>query len=354
MVRAPGRGNLIGEHTDYNEGFVLPVALELATYVAGRRIQDRIRLRSMQEPGEATVELARNQESVAGWGRYAAAVVRALRDEGVELQGLTGWVTSEIPIGAGLGSSAALEVAIAMSLMTQQLDRLELAEACRRAENQYVGTRCGIMDQLACTAARAGHALLIDCRSNEIEHIPLPASARLVVVDSGVRRRLSEGTYNRRRSECEQAARALGKPLRDVSSDDLARHRERIPEEVFRRARHVVSENDRVLQAAEALALGRLGRVGELFYDSHASLASDFEVSAPELDCLVDVASKLPGVHGARLTGAGFGGCTVNLVEADAAQDVAAALVAGYRARTGRHATAWVSRAAEGASFLVG
>ena len=331
--RAPGRANLIGEHTDYNDGFVLPVALELATYVVGRRRKGVVSVRSLGEPGAAGIE------------RYTGALVSALRDEGVEVGGFEGVVASEVPIGAGLSSSAALEVALALALAGSVLEPTRLALLCQRAENVYLGTRSGVMDQLASAAGEAGHALLIDCRDVTVTPIPFPSSLSVLVVDSAVRRELAESEYNQRVAECQAAAEALGvRSLRDAAPERV----ETLSGVLLRRARHVFEENRRVLAAADALRSEGLDELGRLFRASHASLARDFEVSTPELDTLVAIAEKTDGVVAARLTGAGFGGCTVNLVRAEAAEAAGRTVVERYRQETGREARFWVSKPAQG------
>jgi galactokinase len=327
--RAPGRANLIGEHTDYNDGFVLPAALELATYVVGRPRDDGVvSLRSL----DGDIE------------RFVDAVVRALRDEGVEVGGFEGVVASEVPVGAGLSSSAALEVALAGALAGSALDPTRLAEVCHRAENVYLGTKSGIMDQLTSAAGKAGHALLIDCRDLSVQPLPIPPGVSLLVVDSGVRRELAESAYNERVAECRAAAEALGVPsLRDAT----ALHG--LSGVLLRRARHVLTENERVLAAAEALRAERLEQLGPLFGASHTSLAGDFEVSTPELDALVAAAGETDGVIAARLTGAGFGGCTVNLVRTEDADAVGREVVARYARETGIETRFWISKPAQGA-----
>jgi galactokinase len=327
--RAPGRANLIGEHTDYNDGFVLPAALELATYVVGRPRDDGVvSLRSL----DGDIE------------RFVDAVVRALRDEGVEVGGFEGVVASEVPVGAGLSSSAALEVALAGALAGSALDPTRLAEVCHRAENVYLGTKSGIMDQLTSAAGKAGHALLIDCRDLSVQPLPIPPGVSLLVVDSGVRRELAESAYNERVAECRAAAEALGVPsLRDAT----ALHG--LSGVLLRRARHVLTENERVLAAAEALRAERLEELGPLFGASHTSLAGDFEVSTPELDALVAAAGETDGVIAARLTGAGFGGCTVNLVRTEDADAVGREVVARYARETGIETRFWISKPAQGA-----
>ncbi|HEV3479713.1 MAG TPA: galactokinase [Gaiellaceae bacterium] len=327
--RAPGRANLIGEHTDYNDGFVLPAALELATYVAGRRRDDGlVSVRSLD--GEID--------------EHVDAVRRALRDDEVEIAGFEGVVASDIPIGAGLSSSAALEVALACALSVVALEPRRLAAVCHRAENVYLGTRSGIMDQLVSAAGEAGHALLIDCRDLTVTPIAVPRRLSLLVVDSGVRRELAESAYNERVAECRAAADALGvSSLRDVTSLDG------LTGVLLRRARHVVEENRRVLAAAEALRSERLDELGSLFRASHESLTWDFDVSTPELDRLVALAEEADGVIAARLTGAGFGGCTINLVLADAAQAAGRDIVTRYASQTGREARFWISKPGPGA-----
>jgi galactokinase len=331
--RAPSRANLIGEHTDYNQGYVLPAALELATYDVGRRRADGVvSLRSIDEPGEVA--------------RYVAAVVSALRDEGVEVSGFEGVVASEVPIGAGLSSSAALEVALARTLAASALDPARLAAVCHRVENVYLGTRSGIMDQLASAAGEAGHALLIDCRDLTVTPIPIPVGVSLLVVDSAIRRELAESDYNQRVEECQAAAEALGVvSLREATREQV----ETLTGVLRRRARHVVEENGRVLAAADALRSEQLDDLGPLFRASHTSLQRDFEVSTPELDALVEVAETTEGVIAARLTGAGFGGCTINLVRVDAAEVAGREIVERYLRQTGIDARFWVSRPAEGA-----
>jgi galactokinase len=329
--RAPRRANQIGEHTDYNHGFVLPAALELATYMAGRRRDDGISIRSLDGPGI---------------DRQVEAVARALRDEGLEVAGFEGAVASDVPIGAGLSSSAALEVALACALSASALEPARLARVCHRAENVYLGTPSGIMDQLASAAGQAGHALLIDCRDLSVTPVPVPAGISLLVVDSGVRRELARSAYDERVAECRAAAEALGvTSLRDATSEQV----ETLSGTLRRRARHVVDENARVLATVDALRAERLDELGPLFRASHEGLARDYEVSTAELDALVDIATATEGVIAARLTGAGFGGCAVNLVRAEVAEAAGRAVVERYERETGLEARLWISSPAEGA-----
>jgi galactokinase len=333
--RAPGRVNLIGDHTDYNEGFVLPVAIDLECVVRASARTDREVLTSWEE-------------SDAGSGRYVDGVVEALARRGRPPVGIDAHVSSTVPVGAGLSSSAALEVSLALALCDAagfQLSPLELALACQEAERTATGVPCGIMDQLTSVAGRAGCALLIDCRSLEVEHIPIPGSLAIVVVHSGLSRALAGSAYAERRAACERVAAELGVgALRDATPEQVAGEP---------RARHVVSENARVLQAAGALRLGDIHALGPLLAASHASLRDDFEVSTPELDALVEALVRA-GALGARLTGAGFGGCVVALAEHGEAEAVAVRATADYRAATGLEPTTYLCRAADGAGPIDG
>ncbi len=282
------------------------------------------------------------------WRDYVRGVAWALLDAGYGLRGVDLAIAGDVPLGAGLSSSAALEMAVASALCAIsgiEMQTKRLALVCQKAENQFVGVQSGIMDQLAASCSRARHALLIDCRSLEVEHVPLPSNLALAVVDSKVPRALGETAYNERREECVAAARELGAAsLREVTPNDVGRLRHPLD----RRARHVVSENRRVLDAVEALRQGNPHRLGELMYESHASLRDDFEVSTRELDLLVELASRIDGVLGARLTGAGFGGCTVNLVERDAVSGFEAGVMEPYREQTGLGPQMFLCQAADG------
>jgi galactokinase len=337
VAKAPGRVNLIGEHTDYNEGFVLPVAIDrtirvAAAPAAGKTV--RVHAAAYDARDEWRIDAPR-RTGRREWRDFVRGVAWALQDAGHQLYGVDLAIDGNLPRGAGLSSSAALEVAVGGALCAVsgvEIQPEPLALLCQRAESQFVGVQCGIMDQLAAACSRAGHALLIDCRSLELDYIPLPNDITIIVVDSKSRRALGETAYNERQEECVGAARALGaESLRDAAIADV----QRLPEPLKRRARHVVSENRRVLDAVEALRQGNPHRLGELMYESHASLRDDFEVSTDELDLLVELASRIDGVVGARLTGAGFGGCTVNLVERDAAERFEEGIVAQYREATG-------------------
>ena len=355
VVQAPGRANLIGEYTDVNEGWVLPLALELRTVLAGRAGGGSLRLRSLDLPDEGTVEidLGTGAGPRAGWGRYATAVVAVLREQGRALRGFDGVLASDVPIGAGLSSSAALEVAVALAVLDEPVDPLTLARLCQRAENEGVGVQSGLMDQLASTGSRSGTALLLDCRELSTDHVPLPDGLGVLVVDSAVSRDLSSSAYNERRQQCEQAAADLGvRSLRDAGLAALEERWSSMDDVVRRRARHVLTENARVLDMADVLRSGDRAPLGALLAASHESLHRDFEVTTPELDLLVEAALATPGVVGSRMTGAGFGGCTVSLVEVDGAEQIREEVCRRYAQASGRQPRGWVSRAADGASVV--
>ena len=345
---APGRANLIGEHTDYNGGLVLPVALDMRTHVGGRFVSEPVlRLRSLEEAGDVVVDLDTGAGPEAAWGSYATGVVRAALDEGYGMRGFEGLVASDMPIGAGLSSSAALEVAIAQAVLAEHPGDLALARMCRRAENVYCGTQSGIMDQLTATAAVADHALLIDCLDETFDTVPIPNDLTVLVVDSAVRRTLAGSGYNDRRAECERAAAALGvESLRRARLADI----EKLGDTERRRAHHVVTENQRVLEAVAALRGRDADALAGLFAESHRSLAEDFEVSVPEIDLLVDLAAKTHGVVAARMTGGGFGGCIVCLAESGGARRAGVRIATQYGNATGRRARYWISHPAAGAS----
>lgn len=358
VVRAPGRVNLLGGHTDYNEGYVLPVAVDRAAWVAAKPLPE----------AQAKVAALDLKEVVAfgfdpvppragNWADYPRGVAWALMERGLRPCGMEAILTSDVPIGAGLSSSAAVEVAFAWAwqvLSGFSLSRTELALTCQRAENAYVGVRCGIMDQMAAVYGRTGHAIFLDCRTLEVQPVRLPEGVAIVVADSGVRRELASSEYNRRRQECQEAVRRLSpylegiRSLRDVSPDDLARLQHHLPETLRKRARHVVTDNARVLAAVEALRSGDLEQVGALMRRCHESLRDDYEVSSPELDLLAETAWEVPGCYGARLTGAGFGGCVVALVAEAAVDDLIAQLARRYQARFGHHLAVYTCRAGSG------
>ena len=362
VVRAAGRVNLLGGHTDYNEGFVLPVAVDRAAWVAAAPLgQPEGHIVALDLEEEAMFPLRAVPPRQGNWADYARAVAWSLGQEGMQLEGMAAVLTSDVPTGAGLSSSAAVEVALAcawQALSGFDLDGKRIALACQRAENEYVGVRCGIMDQMAAVWGRADHALLLDCRLLDVELVPLPALVAIVVVDSGVRRELAASEYNQRRRECEEAVHRLSQhlpgihTLRDMTAGQLAELQGHLPGVLYRRARHVVTENARVLAAAAALRAGDLAAVGQAMRQSHQSLRDDYQVSSPELDLLAETAWAVPGCYGARLTGAGFGGCVVALVSQGAVTDLCTTISQAYEARFARAPAITVCRAADGVSVV--
>ncbi|MBW3624337.1 MAG: galactokinase [Armatimonadetes bacterium] len=363
-VRAPGRVNLIGEHTDYNDGFVLPAAIEREMVLAVGPRDDRMTLlRSLDYPHAVEFDLAEEIERAPEdpWGNYARGVAWALKEAGYALNGFHGVGQGDVPIGSGLSSSAAIEVAVALAYQAVtgfEMDGVTAAKLCQRAENAFVGVNSGIMDQFISRNAEAGHALLIDCRSLDYRPIPLDTSdAKIVIADTAKRRGLVDSEYNARRAECETAVRILGEhlpgitALRDVSVEQFNGLAERLPEITRKRARHVITENDRVLRAVDLLASGDLQGFGELMNESHRSLRDDYEVSGKELDAMVELAWKQPGVLGSRMTGAGFGGCTVSLLRSDSVEDFCREVPKQYQAQTGLEPSLYVTEAAPGAEI---
>lgn len=360
LFRAPGRVNLIGEHTDYNDGFVMPVAIDLACWVAIAPRDDRrlvVRSHNLQETVELDLDEAHPRPRKS-WTDYVQGVAVVLKQSGRRLRGANMLIQSEVPIGSGLSSSAAIEVATGLALLSnsgEPMKKLDLARACQRAENEFVGARCGIMDQFAACFGQPGHALLLDCRSLESRPLPLPAEVALVICDSGVRHELAGGEYNTRRAQCESGVRVLARhrpqihALRDATMEDLERDSKELDEVVYRRCRHVVTENARVLQAAEALEKRDLRNFGRLMAESHRSLREDYEVSCAELDLLEELAGHSAGVYGARMTGGGFGGCTINLVEREQVEEFRRSVSVGYQQATGRLPKVYVCEAAAGA-----
>lgn len=363
VVRAPGRVNLIGEHTDYNLGFVLPVAIDLGISIALVPTDDRRVELTLAATGERDgFHLDRIGRRKGGWIDYVAGTAWALAEAGVRTRGFRGLLASDLPAGAGLSSSAALELAAAWALCggdEPPLPRMELARTAQRAENAYVGVNSGLMDQFASAFGEPGAALLLDCRSLEHRTVPLPLDeVSLVVCHSGSPHRLESSAYNERRAQCEAAVAAIAAvepgiaSLRDVTRAMLERWGDRLDPIVRRRAEHVVAENDRVLATVEALDRGDLAAVGRLFAASHASLASLYDVSSRELDALVEIATGVEGVIGARLTGAGFGGSTINLVRRGREDALRTAIEERYPRRTGLRPRVFQVRAAAGAGLL--
>jgi galactokinase len=363
LFRAPGRVNLIGEHTDYNDGFVLPMAIDLAIWVAISPRNDRkLLVRSENYPDTAEIDLdGAGLEHTRDWSDYVRGVAAVLEDQGNRLPGANILIAGEVPIGSGLSSSAAIEVASGYALLSTTetpIDRVQLALDAQRAEHEYVGTRCGIMDQFVSANGKAGQALLLDTRSLHYELVPVPDDVRIVISNTMVKHTLANSDYNSRREECEAAVRHLQKTLpeikalRDVTITDLERYRAGLSEVLFRRSQHVITENARVQQAAKALQQHDLHRFGALMYASHRSLRDDYEVSCPELDLMVELASSLPGVYGARMTGGGFGGCTVNLVAAEYANVFSDTIRTNYSRQTAITPDVYITVAADGAQEI--
>ena len=360
IFRAPGRVNLIGEHTDYNDGFVMPAAIGFYTWIAASARPDRT-LHVRSEEFHETIDLP--LDSLSGpprkhWSDFVRGVAAVLQSKGVALSGASLIIQGQVPMGAGLSSSASLEVATGLALLgisQKEVPPLDLVKICQRAEHEYVGTRCGIMDQFIAVFASSGHALMIDCRSLESESLSIPDDARLVICNSMVKHELASGEYNRRREECEVGVKVFRKnsttvhALRDVNLEDLANHAAELTDVVYRRCRHVISENQRVLDAAEALRASDLGRFGRLMYESHRSLQQDYEVSSGELDMLVDIASGCEGVYGSRMTGGGFGGCTITLVGSNSVEIFREKIIQKYKEKTGITPDLYICSAAEGA-----
>jgi len=359
IYRAPGRVNLIGEHTDYNEGFVMPAAINFSTWVTVTPRDDRVIAVSSENFQETfKFDLDDTPARAKGqWSDYVRGVALTLEQAGYRLKGAQLQIRGEVPIGAGLSSSASLEVATGYALLQHSgfaIERIELAKLCQRAEQNFVGMRCGIMDQFVACHGREGRALLLDCRSLKYEPLPLPENVRLVICNTMVKHRLAGSEYNKRRSECEEGVRHLARTLpevralRDVSLADLESHGRDLPEVVYRRCRHVISEDARVLQAKTALENSDLSVFGQLMNESHRSLRDDYEVSCEELDLMVELAREAHGVYGARMTGGGFGGCTINLVKAQTCADFTDAVAHEYARATGVAPEVYVCRAATG------
>ena len=357
--RAPGRVNLIGGHVDYSEGLVLPAAVEMEIHVAfAPRDDGTVRIYSSDFDETAEFEIGSLMPgSIEGWAAYPAGVAWAMTEAGFELRGLDAAVAGDVPIGGGLSSSAAVEIAFGAAFRQASdldLPDLELAKLGQFAENQFVGIRCGIMDQVASACAEPDHAILLDCRFLDIKQEPLPPGVCIVVLCTGIKRELASSEYNTRRGEIEDAASRLAaiddgiKTLRDVSPEQLHHLLRYLPPPLDRRARHVVGEIERVRLAAQALEQGETERFGELMFASHRSSRDDYQVSIDELDSLVELARQAPGVIGARLTGAGFGGCTVNLVSAALVEDFLEYVKRGYEKLYGHEPESYVTGAGKG------
>jgi galactokinase len=368
MAAAPGRVNLIGEHTDYNDGFVFPLAIDRYVVMAGSRPRrlaakgDAMRVHSTLLEDTSEFSLNDLEPHRRDWTSYVRGAMAGCLERGLRPGSLDVLVDSNVPLGAGLSSSAALEVATATlveAVTNRRIEPVDKARLCQRAEHDYAGMPCGIMDQFSSTLGEAGKLLLIDCRSETAELVPLDnANVVVLVINSNVRHELTGSEYPDRRRQCEQAADFLGvKALRDVTSAQLEEESRQLEPILYRRARHVVGENERTVRAAEALRAGDWPLVGELMYASHASLRDDYDVSCAELDILVELAQQIGdagGVIGSRMTGGGFGGSTVSLVRAGCERDIADRIVSDYRMRTDMDATAFVTRPSRGAHVIAG
>ena len=363
LVRAPGRVNLIGEHTDYNEGWVLPAAINLGTTVAARQREDReLRVFALLLDAEDQVSLDELKPATgAQWTRYVRGMAAILVKSGYDLPGADLAITGDLPLSAGLSSSASLEMAVGVALCELAgitIDPKEMAHLGRRVENEVLGVQTGLMDQLAVVCGRQDHALLIDCRTAGIKPVRIPPTAEILILDTGVPRRLSGSAYNLRQAECLSALvklQALApnlRSLRDVTVEVLAQQGNHLDDNELRRARHVIMEDVRVLAAAQALHNDDLAEFGRLMIESHASLRDDFEVSSTELDAMVESAVSQPEVFGARLTGAGFGGCVVALVTSQSSDGLSQLIIERYERATGRRGKAYVCKASDGAHVV--
>lgn len=358
MVRAPGRVNLIGEHTDYNEGYVLPMAIDRATWIALRPRSDHtVHLYSMDH-AEATTFDVRQLRKEKGWPEYPKGVANELQKAGYKLTGWEGVTLCDVPLGSGLSSSASFELAVARAFACVSgfaWDASAMAVIGQKAENQWVGVNCGIMDQMISAVGQEGKAVLIDCRDFSFRHMPLPPNTSVVIMDTSTRRGLVESAYNERRQQCEMAARFFGKKfLRDVTDAEFLKRSEELDETVRKRARHVITENARTLEAAEAMQNGDADRLGALMNQSHDSLHVDFEVTNRELDLIVRIARKAKGCLGARMTGAGFGGCAMALVNDAYAPELIAFVTEHYKSASALEPKIYLCKPSQGASVVAG
>src|SRR6266403_1703030 len=363
LFRAPGRVNLIGEHTDYNDGYVLPAAIELSTCIAiAPRNNQCLRVFSENLQEAAEIDLTEtNPQREDRWSDYVRGVALMIQRFGVPLSGADIAIHSDIPSGAGLSSSAALEVSLASALLStseRSLELVEIARLCQRAENEFVGARVGIMDQLASCFGSAGHAILLDCRTLEYHRLPLPAGHEMVICNTMVKHEHSGGEYNDRRTQCEEGVKALRrfypsiKALRDVTLQRLEAHRTELAELMYRRCRHVISENERVLRCVNALRTGDLATVDPCTAESHSSLKNDYQVSCKELDVMVEIATRHEGVIGSRMTGGGFGGCAISLVKTEAVDEFKRSVAKEYKVATQIDADIYVSKAGAGVTEI--
>jgi galactokinase len=362
VYRAPGRVNLIGEHTDYNEGFVLPAAIGFSCWVGIASRDDRkLVLYSENFKETREVELDELRARSGHWSDYPLGVAWALREAGYRLRGADIYFAGDVPLGAGLSSSAAIEVSTGYALLSaagHAIDRTKLALLCQRAENEFVGARVGIMDQFVSCHGRAGHALMIDCRSLEFRALKLPAKVSLVICNTMVKHKLQASEYNVRRAECEEAIRKLSaampaiRSLRDVSVEQLAQNQSLLSDTLYRRSRHIISENQRVRDVADLFERGRTEGLRELMKASHESMRDDYEISCRELDAMVEIAGHQRGLYGARMTGGGFGGCTINFVDVEHAAEFQRRVAVEYESTIGLHPDIYLCGASQGAELV--
>jgi galactokinase len=363
VYRAPGRVNLIGEHTDYNEGFVLPAAIGFSCWVGIAPRDDRklgLYSENFKDTRDADLDDL-GTRGIGHWSDYPLGVAWALQEAGYPLRGANLYIAGDVPLGAGLSSSAAIEVSTGYALLSaagHAIDRTKLALLCRRAENNFVGARVGIMDQFVSCHGQAGHAVKIDCRSLEYRALKLPAKVSLVICNTMVKHKLQAGDYNVRRAECEEAVRKLSaalpgiRSLRDVNMEELAQNRSLLSETLYRRCRHVISENGRVRDVADLFARGKTEGLREVMSASHQSMCDDYEISCRELDVMVEIAGRQRGVYGARMTGGGFGGCTINLVDAEHAVEFQRRVSAEYESAIGLRPDIYICEASQGAELV--
>ena len=357
LIRAPGRVNLIGEHTDYNDGYVLPMAIDRAVWIALRPRSDRrVLIASLEMKTCGDFSLDDLQKGGREWYEYLKGIAWALREDGFDLPGWEGIMSSDVPVAAGLSSSAAIEMATARAFARVagfEWEPVRMAKAGRRAENDWMGVNSGIMDQMASAACKAGHALFLDCRSLGYENAPLPASAAVIVLDTATRRGNVDSGYNVRFQQCQSAAHQLNvKALRDVTPQELLERGQGLDEVVYRRAKHVVTENQRVLDAIDAMRAGNLDALGVLLDASHASMRDDFEITNHALNIMVSIARRQPGCYGARMTGGGFGGCAMALVDVGHADNFAATVANESRVESGLTPNVYICHPSQGAEAI--
>ncbi len=357
IIRAPGRVNIIGEHTDYNDGFVLPMAIDRAVWMALRpRADDRVLAHSLEQTKPTDFSLTNIKNTNEGWPEYVKGMAVMLKETGYDLQGWEGVLSSDVPVGSGLSSSAALEMGVGCAFAAVSnfaFDGVEMAKLGQKNENEWVGANTGIMDQMISANGQAGYALMIDCRDLSTEAIPLPLGTAIIIMDTMTRHSHTDSGYNERRASCEKAAAYFGvSHLRDVQLEQLQAAQDKLDEITYRRARHVITENQRVLDSAQAMKAGDASTLGTLMNESHISMRDDFEITNEALDIMAEIAQTQPGSYGARMTGGGFGGCAVALVQADKAEEIATVVSHEYETKTGLKPEIYITQAANGTAII--